>query len=141
MTDDEFLIAFEARTIEALPHRAHIKVAYFYLRRYPLDEAIAKIRTGLRALAVAWEAPVNDLERGYHETKTQAWVRLLHLTLKDGGVAESADAFCDQHPKLMRKTYLNLFYSPERLKTWDANRGVVEPDLAPLLSCSVRAAT
>lgn len=135
MTDDEFLTAFETRAIDALPHRAHIKVAYLYLRRYPLDEAVLKVRIGLQALAVAWNAPVDDLEHGYHETITEAWVRLVHLTLSNGGAAESADAFCDRHPKLMQKNHLHLFYSPERLKTWEAKRGFVEPDLTPLRFC------
>jgi hypothetical protein len=104
-------------------------------------KAITKVRTGLQTLAAAWDAPVDDLERGYHETITQAWVRLVHLTLNDGGVAASADAFCDQHPTLMQKTHLHLFYSPERLKTWEAKREFVEPDLAPLHSCAVRTTT
>jgi hypothetical protein len=134
MTDDEFLAAFEACTLEEFHHRDHIKVAYLYLRRYPLDEAIAKVRARLQALAVAWSAPVDNLEKGYHETMTQAWVRLVHLTLSDCGVAESADAFCEQQPKLMQKTHLQLFYSRERLTTWEAKREFVEPDLAPFIS-------
>jgi len=100
------------------------------LRRHPLEEAIVKVRTGLQALAVAWSAPVDDLEKGYHETMTQAWVRLVHLTLRDREVAESADAFCDQQPELMQKTRLQLFYSRERLMTWEAKRKFVDPDLA-----------
>ena len=130
MNDDEFLNAFEARTLDDFHHREHIKVTYLYLRRYPLDEAITKVRTGLQALANAWGAPVDDLERGYHETMTQAWVRLVHLALSHSGVTESADAFCDQHPQLMHKTRLDLFYSRERLMTWAAKREFVEPDLA-----------
>jgi len=130
MNDDEFLAAFEACTLEEFHHRDHIKVTYLYLRRHPLDEAIAKVRTGLQALAVAWGAPVDDLEKGYHETMTQAWVQLVHLTLRDCGVAESADAFCDQQPQLMQKTRLQLFYSHERLMTWKAKREFVDPDLA-----------
>jgi hypothetical protein len=131
MNDDEFLTKFEACTIEALHHRDHIKVTYLYLRQYPLQEAIAKVRTGLQALAVAWGAPVDDLEKGYHETMTQAWVRLVHLTLTNFGEAASADAFCDQQPQLMEKTRLKLFYSREHLMTWKAKREFVEPDLAP----------
>ena len=130
MNDEEFLTAFEARTLDEFHHRDHIKVTYLYLRRYPLDEAISKVRTGLQALAVAWKAPVDDLEKGYHETMTQAWVRLVHLTLSDGGAAESADAFCDQQPQLLEKTRLELFYSRQRLMTWEAKRGFIEPDLA-----------
>lgn len=130
MTDDEFLAAFESCTLDEFHHRDHIKVAYLYLRRYPLDDAIAKVRAGLQALAVAWSAPVDDLEKGYHETMTQAWVRLVHLTLSVCEVAESANAFCDGQPQLMQKTRLELFYSRERLMTWEAKRGFVEPDLA-----------
>ena len=130
MTDDEFLAAFEACTLEEFHHRDHIKVAYLYLRRHPLNEAIAKVRTGLQALAVAWNAPIDDLEKGYHETMTQAWVRLVDLALSNHGSSESADDFCDQHPNLMQKTHLQSFYSRERLTTWEAKRGFIEPDLA-----------
>jgi hypothetical protein len=137
MNDDEFLTAFEARTLEEFHHRDHIKVAYLYLRGYSLHEAIAKVRTGLQALAAAWGAPVDELEKGYHETMTQAWVRVVHLTLSDCGVAASADAFCDQQPQLMQKTRLELFYSRERLMTWEAKREFVEPDLAPFVSVPV----
>ena len=138
MTDDEFLAAFEACTLEEFHHREHVKVAYLYLRRHPLDDAIAKVRSGLQALAVAWGAPMDDLEKGYHETITQAWVRLVHLTLDDHGSSESADAFCDQQPNLMQKTYLQSFYSRERLTTWEAKRGFVEPDLAPFSKAVAR---
>src|SRR5437660_8448384 len=131
ITDDEFLAAFEACTLDEFHHRDHIKIAYLYLRRHPLDDAITKVRAGLQALAAAWGAPVDDLERGYHETMTLAWVRLVHQALTDRGAAESADAFCDQQPKLMQKTHLQLFYTRERLITWEAKRQFVEPDLSP----------
>ena len=130
MNDEEFLAAFEACTLKDFHHRDHIKVTYLYLRRHPLEEAIVKVRAGLQALASAWGAPVDDLDKGYHETMTQAWVRLVHLALNDLSVAESADAFCDEQPQLMEKTRLELFYSRERLMTWQAKREFVEPDLA-----------
>ena len=138
MNDDEFLNAFETCTLKEFHHRDHIKVAYLYLRRFPLDEAVAKVRTGLQALAAAWGAPVGELEKGYHETMTQAWVRLVQLKMNDGGLAASpdadatADSFCKQHPDLMQKTRLDQFYSRERLMTWEAKRDIVEPDLARL---------
>jgi len=131
MKDDAFLAAFEACTLAEFQHRDHIKVAYLYLLRYPLDDAIIKVRTGLQALAAAWGAPVDELEKGYHETMTQAWVRLVHLALSNADAVESADAFCEQLPKLMQKPHLELFYSRERLITWQAKREFVEPDLGP----------
>jgi hypothetical protein len=130
MNDEEFLAAFEAYTLEEFHHRDHVKVAYLYLQRFPLDEAIVKVRAGLQALALAWNAPVDDLEKGYHETMTQAWVRLVDVKLRDGGGAANADAFCDRESQLMQKTCLEAFYSRERLFTWTAKREYVEPDLA-----------
>ena len=136
MNDDGFLAAFEARTLEELRHRDHIKVAYLYLQRHPLDEAIEKVRTGLQALAVAWDAPTDELEKGYHETMTQAWVRVVHLTIIESKMLESADSFCDRHPKLLEKSLLNSFYSRERLTNWTAKREFIEPDLAPFASAA-----
>ena len=139
MSDDEFLAAFEACALDEFHHRDHVKIAYLYLSQLPLTDAIARVRTGLQALAIAWDAPVDDLEKGYHETITVAWVHLVHLQLAASGPAPSADAFCDQQPKLMQKTLLQSFYSRERLATWDAKRAFVEPDLTPLHSLSQNA--
>lgn len=47
-------------------------------------------------------------------------------------MVESADAFCDHQPHLLQKSRLELFYSRQRLLTWEAKRTFVEPDLAPL---------
>jgi hypothetical protein len=134
MNDNEFLAAFEARTLENFHHRDHIKVTYLYLRHHSLDEAIGRVRSGLQALALAWGAPADHLEKGYHETMTQAWVRLVYLTLRHCSTAESADAFCDQQPKLMQKTLLEQFYSRQHLMTREAKREFVEPDLSPFIS-------
>jgi hypothetical protein len=131
MNDAAFLTAFEACTLEEFHHRDHIKVAYLYLCRYPLEDAIAKVRTGLLALAAAWNAPTNDLHRGYHETMTQAWVRIVHVALSDTGPAGSAEIFCDQQPALLEKTFLQRFYSPDCITSWKAKREFVEPDLSP----------
>ena len=130
MKDDEFLAAFEGCTLEEFHHRDHIKVAYIYLRRFPFEGAMMKVRIGLQALAVAWKAPVDELEKGYHETMTQAWVRLVRVALVGAVDGESADDFCDRHPELLQKGRLEFFYSRGRLMSWEAKREFVEPDLA-----------
>jgi hypothetical protein len=134
MSDDEFLTAFESCTLDEFHHRDHLKIAYLYLLKHPVDEAITKVSSGLKALAAAWGAPVNELERGYHETITQAWVRLVSATISKHGIAQSADAFCEQQPWLMQKSLLERYYSRECLFTWEAKREFIEPDLAPLQS-------
>jgi hypothetical protein len=131
--DDFFLREFEAQRwpMERWHHRDHIKLAYLYLSRYPFEEAQARIRRGIQAHNAAHHVP-EGLTSGYHETMTQAWLRLVHLALREYGPAENADAFYEQHPELSQKSTLRLFYSRERFLSPEAKAGFVEPDLAPL---------
>lgn len=64
---------FEAATwpLSEWHHRQHIKIAYLYLREFPLEVAVERMRTGLRAYNAANQVP-EGVDRGYHETMTQA---------------------------------------------------------------------
>ena len=75
--DAALLARFEAQAIprEEWTHRAHVKVAYLYATSYPFDEAIVKLREGIKALNAVLEVPEGPL-MGYNETTTHA---LLHL--------------------------------------------------------------
>jgi len=133
MSDEEFLAAFEscAHPLDQWHHREHIKIAYLYLLRHPLEEAISKVRAGIKAYNNSKNLP-DELSTGYHETMTQAWVRIIHATLCEYGPTENADAFYGRQPQLSQKKNLRLFYSRERFASWEAKRGFVEPDLSPL---------
>jgi hypothetical protein len=115
MDDEAFLEQFENCTwpLDQWHHRQHVKVAYLYLRRYPLDEAIDRMRTGVKRYNAAHQVP-ETLDRGYHETLTQAW--LVYFTLCQYGPATSAEEFFDQHPQLSQMKVLRLFYSKERMR-------------------------
>ena len=133
MSDEEFLAAFEssAYPLAEWHHREHVKLTYLLLLRYPLDEAIARVRNGIKAYNQSKGVP-DELSSGYHETMTQAWVRIIHAMLCEYGPAENADAFYKQHPQLSQKKILRLFYSRERFVSWEAKRAFREPDLASL---------
>jgi hypothetical protein len=134
MTDDEqFLAEFEACRwpLEQWHHRQHIKVAYLYLRRYPLDAAMDRVRERIKAHNAAHQIPESPTG-GYHETMTQAWMRLVHVALCEYGPAETADNFFEQHPELSEKKALRLFYSRELFMSPQAKIEFIEPDLAPL---------
>jgi hypothetical protein len=114
ITDDQFLAEFEAGRwpLDQWHHQQHIKVAYLYLRRYPFDTAMERIRERIKAHNAAHNIP--DLPAsGYHETMTQAWMRLVQLTLCEYGPAATADSFYEQNPQLTQKKVLRLFYSRE----------------------------
>jgi hypothetical protein len=131
--DETFLGEFEAQRwpLEKWHHRDHVKLAYLYLRRYSFDEAAERIRRGIRAHNAARKIDDSPTS-GYHETMTGAWLRLIDLTIREYGPAEDADAFVAQHPELMEKKTLRLFYSQERFMSPEAKVRFLEPDLAPL---------
>jgi|ERR1041385_6433418 hypothetical protein len=132
-SDQEFIAQFEARAfpLEKWHHREHIRIAYLYLCRYGFEEAVERIRSGIQALNASHKVP-DALDRGYHETMTQAWMRLVHCTLQEFGPKESADAFLDEHTHLLSKRALRFFYSRARIMSPEAKHGFVEPDLAAL---------
>ena len=133
MDDENFIKRFEAAAIPRgeWRHRDHIRAAYLYLRRHPFDEATDRIRTSIQNLNATHQTP-ETLKRGYHETITQAWMRLVHCALCQFGPRDTADAFLDEQSQLLSKRALLLFYSRDRLMSAAAKARFVEPDLAPL---------
>src|SRR5213080_243738 len=105
MTDGEFLASFEACTLpfEQWTHRAHVKVAYLYLRRHTFDDALGRMRAGIKGYNAANRVPEGPTS-GYNETTTRAFLHLISATMHAYGEtfpSQHADGFCDTHPQLM----------------------------------------
>src|SRR5688500_894511 len=136
MTDDALLQLFEDLSLPFAQwtHRAHVKVAYLYLRSHPFDEALVRIRRAIKAYNAANHVPDGPTS-GYNETTTHAFLQLVAATMSAYDsvlTTDGADAVCDAHPQLMTRHVLPLYYSPERRMHPLAKTQVVEPDLAPL---------
>jgi hypothetical protein len=133
LDDDALLAGFEGCTIPSRDwtHREHLRVAYLLLARLPYAGALVRMRDGIRALNAANAVP-EGLERGYHETVTVAWMRLVAAALRADGPAADSRAFFEAHPGLTDKFALRRHYSRDRILTAEAKAGFVTPDLAPL---------
>jgi len=133
--DRDFIEAFEACAIAAADwnHPCHIRMAWIYLRLMPLEEALVTIRAGLRRFAMALGVP-DEIDRGYHETMTAAWIRLVASAMKHHGPGVDSETFCREMPHLLCRTLLRVFYSRERIRTFEAKAAFVPPDLAGLPS-------
>jgi hypothetical protein len=130
MDEQTLLQQFEARSLplQDWHHRQHLTVAYLYLQQYGLEDALDRIRKGIIAYNTAHNVQ-DTLTSGYHETMTQAWVRLVHFTMNQSTTAESAAQFLDENPQLLEKRVLRFFYSRQRLVSAEAKRSYVPPDL------------
>lgn len=133
MDDSEFLARFEAGTIPMAQwnHCAHLRVAYLYVIQYSFEEALVRMRDGIRRFNAGHDVP-DRLDSGYHETITQAWLRLVHVMAQRSGPFDTADAFLDANSYLCNKRLLRLFYSRERIMSAEAKAGFIEPDLTAL---------
>jgi hypothetical protein len=85
MTDDEFLAAFEARTLPKAQwtHAAHVRMAWLYLTRLHFAAALDRVRDGIRC----YNAAVGS--DGYHETITVAFTLLIHARLTNADIDDS----------------------------------------------------
>ena len=133
MDDDSFMREFEAGTFpfDSWHHREHIKAAYLYLCQFPFELALERMRTSIQRYNAAQNVP-NQPGRGYHETMTQVWMRLVHVALSEYGPGQDADSFYKAHPELAEKGILRLFYSRALLRDPQAKLKFIEPDLTAL---------
>jgi hypothetical protein len=128
--DEEFIARFEDCTLPntAFHHRDHVRLAWLYLRRAPLLEALTRFTEGLKRFARA-----NGHDGLYHETITWAHLFLVHQRIAAAPEGETWDEFAARNPDLMswKPSILAGYYRDETLSSELAKRVFVMPDRAP----------
>ncbi len=158
LTDDSaFLAAFESLGLDPATwdHAAHIRLAFVCLSVETFEGALARVRRGIRAFNAHAVSLGHESKRGYHETITVAWLRLVAAAMErdwgeasggsrgsgagasgggggSGGAGDSSLAFCTRHPELLERRRLLDHYTEARLMSREALEGFIEPDVAPL---------
>jgi hypothetical protein len=114
-------------------HLAHLAVGTWHVERYGADEALRRLRSGIRHLNDN-HGTLNSATSGYHETVTRAYVQLLsqfvqrcpaEMELRERVLGVINGPLAD-------RDILLRFYSRERLMSPSARTEWIEPDLAPL---------
>lgn len=143
MTHEQFVSAFESGTLppEQFPHRAHVRLAWIYLRRYPLADAAARFTSGIRAFATRAGKPEK-----YHETITWAYLLLIQDRLAREKAARQAagdsscaapapdfDSFAEANADILLngRALLERWYHPSTLDSPLARLTFVWPDRTP----------
>jgi flavin reductase len=128
LDDDEFIATFERGGFggDAFPHKAHIRMAWLYVRRLGPELAIERAAEGIRALAQA-----NGQPTLYHDTVTRAWVYLVADAITRSPSA-SFEGFMRRNPQLVDKRLLFEYYSPDVLSSAHARATWIAPDVAPI---------
>lgn len=127
MTDEEFAAAFEERSLppSAFRHADHVRLAWIYLRRMALPEAMRRYADGLRAFAGHLGKPGL-----YHETITYAFLMVINERMADGPAGEDWEGFRARCPDLLAgvTAALGRWYSAEQLASDRSRAGFVMPD-------------
>lgn len=128
--NDEFLQQFENHTldVERFDHLGHIRIAWIYLTKYPLDDAIEKVNKGIASYAKSKGA--NDK---FQLTLTEAIVRILATRLLPN-VDHSFKNFLSENQDLITDLPLILekHYSKEMLYSERAKKVFIAPDIQPI---------
>jgi len=131
--DAAFIDAFEKGTLPfgEWCHGAHIRMAWIYVTRHGLEGALPRARGGIQAYNRANHV-VDAPTSGYHETITQAWLRVVHATIRGQDPCATSLEFLEAQPHLRVRTLLRVFYSKARIMSPEAKAAFVAPDLGAL---------
>jgi hypothetical protein len=127
--DDEFLRQFEdcSLALERFRHRVHIRIAFLYLREYPVLDVLARFPEALKRYAAA-----HGKFGLYHETITWAYILLIHERMHRAGQRLSWEEFAAANEDLLTwsGSILKQYYRDETLSSDLARKIFVLPDKA-----------
>jgi hypothetical protein len=127
MTDEELIRDFEAGVEPAggFHHAQHVRVAWWYLVRFQLPDALGRFTGQLKRFATARGSPGL-----YHETITVAFVLIINDRLDVTGRSAGWEEFARAHPDLLewKPSVLDRYYHAETLASARAKRVFVMPD-------------
>jgi hypothetical protein len=116
----------------AWTHDAHLVVGLWYLLLYGPGEGGERVRAGIQRLNAAHGVRQTP-DRGYHETITRFYLWAIGRQLRD---APPATSLADLANTLVAawgdRNRPFEYYSRDRLMSWEARTGWVEPDLREL---------
>ena len=135
-TDADFLAAFESCTLPAdtFHHQDHVRMAWVYLQRLPVLDALARFVTALQRYAAHHGAP-----QRYHATITLAYFFLIAERRERHPEVDSWEEFAAANADLLRWRggLVERCYRPETLASDLARRVFllpereIRPDAAP----------
>lgn len=128
MQDHEFQTQFEDCTLDKtlFRHYGHLRIAWIYLNRHPLEQAVDLTTTGIKRYATSLGAA-----HIYHDTLTKTWIYLVHAEMNECQHS-TFEEFLSHHQHLIDKDLPYQYYSTMTLNSEAAKLEWVEPDLAPL---------
>jgi hypothetical protein len=129
MTGDELIAQFERGTTlpESFHHADHVRLAFEYLSRYSVLEALERFSEALKRFAAA-----QGKAQLYHETITWTYMFLIRERIARLGRVQTWNEFAGCNPDLLvwKGGVLSALYRQETLDSDVARQTFVLPDRA-----------
>jgi hypothetical protein len=106
-------------------HADHVRVAFAYISRFPLLDAVERFSDALKRFAASKGKP-----NLYHETITWAYLFLIHERIARSGGTQSWEEFAERNSDLLiwKGGVLATLYCPATLDSEFARHTFVLPD-------------
>jgi hypothetical protein len=126
VSGEEFIDRFEGGMVsaESFHHADHVQLAFAYLGKYPVLQALEKFATALKSFAAA-----QGKSQLYNETVTFAYLFLIRERMARSPGSDWEE-FSRQNPDLLiwKRGILDIFYREETLKSELAKTVFLFPD-------------
>jgi hypothetical protein len=126
VTRDQIIARFESGAItnDTFHHADHVQLAFSYLSKYPVLDALQRFSCALKKFAVS-----HGKTQLYHETITCAYFFLIHERMASSGNV-SWEEFASNNPDLFiwKDGLLTRYYRDATLKSELARKVFVLPD-------------
>jgi hypothetical protein len=128
VTDHEIINRFESGRVPVseFHHADHVRLAFAYLRSYPVLSALEKFSAALKQFAAS-----NGKTQLYNETITCAYIFLMAERIARCAAQEPVwERFAEQNPDLLvwKDGILTRYYEDGTLKSDLARRSFILPD-------------
>jgi hypothetical protein len=127
MTGFDLITEFESGAVppESFHHADHVQLAFEYLSRYPLLEALTRFCAALKSFATA-----HGKAMLYHETITWAYLFLIHERMARANGSQTWAQFSEANPDLLlwKGGVLTMLYRPETIRSELARNIFILPD-------------
>jgi flavin reductase (DIM6/NTAB) family NADH-FMN oxidoreductase RutF len=129
--DQVFMKAFEEdqdNSKQKWMHRAHLRMAWNYIRELGPTAAQVKIKETLKTHFKKNPTKSQD----YHETITSFYIALVSAAIRSYQDQSDFFALVERFPQLLDSKTIENYYSPEKLYTEEAKKVFIQPDIQPL---------
>ena len=112
-------------------HAAHLRVGLWHVLHYSQDEALLRLRDGIRGLNES-HGTANTDESGYHETITRFYVMWISRFARERGLERGFYDLASELVGAASSTTPLQYYCSQTLFSKAARLSWVEPDRKPL---------